>query len=400
MERLQRQKEEKEREIENIVARAVVPSPGPSYQEANNNSNSSRSSTPEPSPAENGMGEVERRLKRLEKNGDAWLRVMGPLLENMTKTLDAMHGDGMCSDLTMSDFMIDMEAEARRFSLMGQNVPAALLQAAATQGESSLGSLNGTTTRQQSASPSPSSSGSGGKERKKVGRGRSSSSLGRLRLQLDRAAKKSLDLTSSRHATTTTTTEYDAPQDSAKSGLGLGYLTPRTSSAAGAARPVTPRSPQEHDFEVEMAIRQRIKKQEAEFNELMNKWNSSAATPGMRSRRPSVVSSSGGGDDHSGNGKPGIPPLELPQSVLGNNSSSEAEASVDPMLEDSRGTSWPKKAPSLDMLNPPPPPVAAGLGRRRSNTDLGPGGAGGEASGMENLSPLMRDLRGAALLEY
>ncbi|KAK7753767.1 hypothetical protein SLS62_004132 [Diatrype stigma] len=414
-ERLQREKEQKDREIESIVARTVVPTPAGSHYDDEEAS----SSTPEPPAAENGVGEVERRLKRLEKNGDAWLRVMGPLLENMTKTLEAMHGDGIRSELTMSDFMIDMEAEARRFSMMGRDMPA-ILQAAATQQGGSLGSLqHGTRSHQHLRQASTSSSPNNGKKEKKLGRGRSSSSLGRLRLQLDRAAKKSLDLTS-RH------TEHNGPQGSStKSGLSATPRTPRTPMAE-TTRSSSPRTPQQdHEFEVDMAIRQRIKKQEEEFNELMSKWNSSTPRPSTSMQRPSSKASIGSGNNNGSGGvsnndneyndsysndynndndnddenpKTEHRPLEFPQSVLSNddnnNNDIEVEPPVHPMLKELREINrrhWPK-APSLDMLNPP---AAAAGGRSRSSTAIGSrGGDGSDASGMGDA--LMRDLRSAA----
>ncbi len=290
-ERLQQQKEEKEREISNIVARTVIPTPAPTnYEEA---------SSPEQSPESNSVGEVERRLRRLQRNGDAWLQVMGPLLENMNKTLEAVQKGGIGGSspkLSMSEFMIDMDAEARRSSMLSQSVPA-IRQFAASQKKGSSKEPDNT---KQLQSVSPSHGGS--KERRRLGRGRSSSSLARLRMRLDGAAKKSMDLTSRQ----TEPEGFPRDESGAKGDLPLAQeTTPRQS--------ISPSS-QDHDFEVEMAIRQRIKKQEAAFNELMNRWNNGSSPRSPRpsdhhrsaSAKPYSANDNGHVNDKSDNGKPRV----------------------------------------------------------------------------------------------
>ncbi|KAI1150895.1 hypothetical protein F4825DRAFT_386940 [Nemania diffusa] len=104
-ERVMREKLQKEKEITDIVARTVgLPQKSTVYDE-------------EPDPpalGQNNAETLEKRLKRLEKNNDAWLSAMKPLLETMARTLDDMRADDRCHSLRMSDFVIDMEAEAKR----------------------------------------------------------------------------------------------------------------------------------------------------------------------------------------------------------------------------------------------------------------------------------------------
>ncbi|KAI1420498.1 hypothetical protein F5Y12DRAFT_772809 [Xylaria sp. FL1777] len=104
-ERVMREKLQKEKEITDIVAKTVGP---PQKQTAYSNEL-------DPLPLEqNNTDSLEKRLKRLERNNDAWLSAMKPLLEAMARTLDDMRVDDKSSSLRMSDFVIDMEAEARR----------------------------------------------------------------------------------------------------------------------------------------------------------------------------------------------------------------------------------------------------------------------------------------------
>ncbi|CAJ2507993.1 Uu.00g091790.m01.CDS01 [Anthostomella pinea] len=112
-ERVIREKLEKEKEISDIVTKTVgLPpkqagcdeEPATQYQEQHT------------------AEKTERQLKRLEKINGAWLQAMKPLLEKMGRTLDDMRADGTRSGLTMSDFIVDMQAEARRFSCYSQQV--------------------------------------------------------------------------------------------------------------------------------------------------------------------------------------------------------------------------------------------------------------------------------------
>ncbi|RYP53198.1 hypothetical protein DL768_001791 [Monosporascus sp. mg162] len=323
-ERLQRQKEEKDREIANIVARTVAPTPTQIYDDEDQ---------PPEKPDENdGLQDIERRLQRLQRNGDAWLRVMGPLLENMSKTLEAMRPGGRVSsstDLRMSEFSVDMEAEARRFSLVNQRAPS-MKQSAARQ----VPSTHNRSPKQQQ-SPSPGAGGDG--KEKRIGRGRSSSKLGRLHQQLDKLTRMS---------------EESAKEKEAAKGDG-GLLAPATS-----------RTLQEHEFEVQMAIRRRIKKQEEEFDALMNRWG----VPSPRSRQGSASSAANRNND---NGRPEAESLRggPPKSARAMDDS-DAEALMDPALREMRRKTRARDA-GLEV------PSDNWKRRSRSNSDLGAGSGGG-----------------------
>ncbi|KAI0528479.1 hypothetical protein GGR58DRAFT_509263 [Xylaria digitata] len=104
-ERVMREKLQKEKEITDIVAKTVgLPQKQAVYNDEL-----------DPLPLEqNNTESLEKRLQRLERNNDAWLSAMKPLLEAMARTLDDMRVDDRSRSLRMSDFVIDMEAEARR----------------------------------------------------------------------------------------------------------------------------------------------------------------------------------------------------------------------------------------------------------------------------------------------
>ncbi|RYO79287.1 hypothetical protein DL766_009665 [Monosporascus sp. MC13-8B] len=333
-ERLRRQKEEKDREIANIVARTVASTPTEIYDDEDQ--------SPEKPDENDGLQDIERRLQRLQRNGDAWLRVMGPLLENMSKTLEAMRPGGRVSsssDLRMSEFSIDMEAEARRFSLVNQRAPS-MKQSAARQAPSTR---NRSPKQQQSPSP-----GAGGDDKeKRIGRGRSSSKLGRLHQQLDKLTR---------------TSEEGAKEKEAVKGDG-GLLAPPPSQAISAL-PATPRTLQEHEFEVQMAIRRRIKKQEEEFDALMDRWGVTSS----RSRRGSVSSAANHNNDNS---RPEAESLrEGPPKSARAMDDSDAEALMDPALREMRRKTRARDA-GLEV------PSGEGRRRSRSNSDLGAGSGGG-----------------------
>ncbi|RYP42146.1 hypothetical protein DL767_000511 [Monosporascus sp. MG133] len=333
-ERLQRQKEEKDREIANIVARTVAPTPTQIYNDEDQ---------PPEKPDENdGLQDIERRLHRLQRNGDAWLRVMGPLLENMSKTLEAMRPGGRVSsssDLKMSEFSIDMEAEARRFSLVNQRAPS-MKKSAARQ----VPSTHNRSPKQQQ-SPSPGAGGDG--KEKRIGRGRSSSKLGRLHQQLDKLTRMS---------------EEGAKEKEAVKGDG-GLLAPPPTQTTSSP-PQTPRTLQEHEFEVQMAIRRRIKKQEEEFDALMDRWG----VPSPRSRQGSASFAANHNNDNS---RPEAESLRggPPKSARAMDDS-DAEALMDPALREMRRKTRARDAglevPSSDWRR-----------RSRSNSDLGAGSGGG-----------------------
>ncbi|KAI1750050.1 hypothetical protein F4782DRAFT_510446 [Xylaria castorea] len=104
-ERVMREKLQKEKEITDIVEKTVgLPQKQTAYEDE-------RDSLPS---EQNNAETLEKRLRRLERTNDAWLCAMKPLLETMARTLDDMRVDDSCRSLKMSDFVIDMEAEAKR----------------------------------------------------------------------------------------------------------------------------------------------------------------------------------------------------------------------------------------------------------------------------------------------
>ncbi|KAI8944270.1 hypothetical protein F4801DRAFT_572334 [Xylaria longipes] len=104
-ERVMREKLQKEKEITDIVAKTVgLPQKRTVYEDERDS----------PSPEQGNAETLENRLRRLERTNDAWLCAMKPLLQTMARTLDDMKVDDRCRSLRMSDFVVDMEAEAER----------------------------------------------------------------------------------------------------------------------------------------------------------------------------------------------------------------------------------------------------------------------------------------------
>jgi len=90
-ERVMREKLQKEKEITDIVARTVG-LPQKEQREA------SYEDEPSSLPSDGYNAEtLEKRLRRLERNNDAWLCAMKPLLEAMARTLEDMRADDRSS---------------------------------------------------------------------------------------------------------------------------------------------------------------------------------------------------------------------------------------------------------------------------------------------------------------
>ncbi|KAI1746418.1 hypothetical protein F4680DRAFT_20618 [Xylaria scruposa] len=106
-ERVMREKLQKEKEITDIVEKTVGRPPTQTEYE------DERDSLPS---EQNNSESLEKRLRRLERTNDAWLSAMKPLLATMARTLDDMRVDDRSRSLRMSDFVIDMEAEAKRIT--------------------------------------------------------------------------------------------------------------------------------------------------------------------------------------------------------------------------------------------------------------------------------------------
>ncbi|KAI1462509.1 hypothetical protein F4805DRAFT_137444 [Annulohypoxylon moriforme] len=105
-ERLQREKLAKEEEISELVEKTISAiKPGESIQ-----------GEVEKSQGEHIEQQIEGRIQRLEENGDAWLRVVKGLLADMSKTLHDIREESNAGGLTMDEFTINLDAEARRIS--------------------------------------------------------------------------------------------------------------------------------------------------------------------------------------------------------------------------------------------------------------------------------------------
>lgn len=113
-ERLQKEKSAREEEISALVAKTVgLHKPEPPKE---------KEQTKQPQE-EDTTQQIETQLQQLEENGDAWLRVVKTLLANMSKTLEEVREDSNGKGLKMSEFTVDMDAEARRFSFYNRPAP-------------------------------------------------------------------------------------------------------------------------------------------------------------------------------------------------------------------------------------------------------------------------------------
>ncbi|XDG01882.1 hypothetical protein ABKA04_001497 [Annulohypoxylon sp. FPYF3050] len=104
-ERLQREKLAREEEISELVEKTInAIKPGDSNEGGTEKSR------------EHIEQQIEGRIQRLEEDGDAWLRVVKGLLENMSKTLHDIREENSIGGLTMNEFTVNLDAEAKRLS--------------------------------------------------------------------------------------------------------------------------------------------------------------------------------------------------------------------------------------------------------------------------------------------
>ncbi|KAK8035367.1 hypothetical protein PG993_010362 [Apiospora rasikravindrae] len=336
-ERLRKEKQQKEEEIASMIARTVVtvprtqeeddtsfedepiinvscegdPTDTPSQDDPTNGSSDdeavgvSRDVTTPATP------EPEQRIETLSRKGDAWTGVMGPLMKNMSRMLLEMQGDGMCVGLTMREFSDDMEAEAKRISI---------IQAASTR----VGTTPDSTTNTKTTPDTTATTTTGTPTKTNVDctfdgfdgiqpaaekiaskpaandkhprKGRSESNIARLRLDMDGSVKKPEGMEGSEDAERDTKSEMDKP------------------TVSDVSVPSTPCTPPKLGEDALMSISRRMQAQEALMDTLMNRWG----TPNSRyksrnesslsdydSSRPSMASernSSGGESSASGLG--------------------------------------------------------------------------------------------------
>ncbi|KAK8856214.1 hypothetical protein PGQ11_012126 [Apiospora arundinis] len=325
-ERLRKEKLQKEEEIASMIARTVVTVPrmqeehDTSYEDEPS-SNTTYEDEPTNAPCEDedvGMSrdvttptsmptpstpELEERIEKLTRNGDRWTGVMGPLMKNMSRMLSEMQGDGMCVGLTMREFSVDMEAEAKRISIYGQ---AASMHVEATP-NTSTNTVNANVNTNLSTNVDPTFDGFDGiqpaaetiadvpaADDKKPRKGRSATNMARLRLDLDGSVKMP-----------------QGQQDLENAGQGTASGVPK-STASDVSVPSTPRSPAEKlEMDALMSITRRMQAQEALMDTLMNRWGTPTSRYKLRnesslsdydSNRPSMASDRQSSGDSSASG--------------------------------------------------------------------------------------------------
>lgn len=301
-ERLRKEKQQKEEEITSMIARTVITAPrtqedhGTSYDdEPSHNASYEDEATISPgqedptsaSREDETVGEsrdivtpttpeLEQRIETLSRKGDAWTGVMGPLMKNMSRMLLEMQGDGMCIGLSMREFSVDKEAEAKRISIYGQAAPSTRVGATPDahtkiENTSSINidsTFDGFDGIQPAAEKMVSTPATNDKQPRK---GRSASNLARLRLDLDGSVKTPLESQVTEDAEKDAKSEMDKP------------------SGSDVSVPSTPRSPTTNLGEdALMSISRRMQAQEALMDKLMNRWG----TPNSRykSRNESSLS--------------------------------------------------------------------------------------------------------------
>ncbi|KAK8058320.1 hypothetical protein PG994_008768 [Apiospora phragmitis] len=309
-ERLRKEKQQKEEEIASMIARTVVTVPRPREEQDISFEDEpaitiSSEDEPTDSPGQDdptntsceheadgvsrdvatpSTPELEQRFETLSRKGDAWTGVMGPLMKKMSRMLSEMQGDGMCVGLTMREFSIDMEAEAKRISI---------IQAASTQVGTTPESNTSTSTNaianttntnttintnvdrtfdgfdgiQPAAETIASTPAANDKQPRK---GRSATSLARLRLDLAGSVIKPEESQGQEDAEQDAKSEMDKP------------------TISDVSVPPTPRTPPKLGEDALMSISRRMQAQEALMDTLMNRWG----TPNSRykSRNESSLS--------------------------------------------------------------------------------------------------------------
>ncbi|KAI0016752.1 hypothetical protein F4780DRAFT_797521 [Xylariomycetidae sp. FL0641] len=250
-ERIMKQKQEKEREISEIVARTVgLPKTDTQRDHSVQQVDEDRQRS----------DKIEERLLRLEQNNDAWLKSMKPLLENMAKILkDMREGGTRHPSLRMSDFIVDMEVEASRFSMYSQrpNVGDSMKQAADFPGFDGASEQMGDHAEEEEATDTRA-------EPAEI-RPKPAETRPNLRLEISETPE-AREMTGDVHAAEADAAEADA--------------APRRPSTG------TPRTPREHEFEAQASIKRRIQQQEAMMENLLARWG----TPTQRSSQLDEIS--------------------------------------------------------------------------------------------------------------
>jgi hypothetical protein len=265
-EKIQLAKLAREKEIADLVAQMAKPTTTASmdsYEDFSDSSESQACTT----------DDLEHRINVLEQNNGEWASMLNPLLTNMNRTLMEMK-EGKLNPLLMNEFIIDMTVEARR-SMMSSNSPQ----------ESEVGLRSPVTFEGFDGSHSP----------KPQPESRPSTAV--------RIKKSSLDQTLPRKEHVRVSTEQpqepeveeveemeeaeepEEPTIAVQDGLTEIKVPSITDSAIA----TSPRTPQEHEVEIDRAIRKRILAQEVMMDELMMKWGLPSPRPSMDSSRSSAM---------------------------------------------------------------------------------------------------------------
>lgn len=326
-ERLRREKIEKDKELVDMVA--ATTDKHPSDKAVDSIEQDIETSGPfSGSSRDNNNGqpgtEVEQRLNRLEQSGDAYLRIMVPLLENMNRTLTEMRRDGIASSmnmgLTMGDFQSNLSAEAQRHSLVESlsAIPARRSSTAATTSPiaaTAMGRPNRQSmpTHKRDRSGSKSSAGSqklsarvemnmsrprSRRNTQTSARGESSGAnpkqsgeSSRLSHETSRTGRSPTPNKQQQTQQQQTSPAKPLPSVPQSPMFSKGLPTPPLSAVqptvsvgpSGAVGPAV-RSPKDHQDEAFLAIQRRMEKQEAIFDQLMSGWATNSKNKSMKKK--------------------------------------------------------------------------------------------------------------------
>ncbi|KAJ1335933.1 hypothetical protein MN608_02677 [Microdochium nivale] len=340
-ERLRREKMEKDKESADLAASSneqpqststgsCAATEGGQYDrsestnDSNGNTNDKKIST-----------EVEQRLERLEKSGDAYLRIMVPLLENMNRTLTEMRKDGIVGGLTMGlnmhDFVLDMHAQTKAPSSVVDGPSSTTTPAATARNKNVRQSFTYHTRDLSRSSHTSTDSSSSNKMSARVemnmSRPRSRRNT-QISCRIGDPTSKNQSIDSTRRSHETYHTGCSSPLErnisnnsnnnnnninNSEKPLPSVPLTPPTpptlqdmlppppiskelhlappSPMMDSGEAETPRTPGEHQIEAQQAIQRRIQEQEAIFGQLMSGWNVVDSKRGSRPRSSTLPSS-------------------------------------------------------------------------------------------------------------
>lgn len=249
-ERIHLAKLARENEIAELVAKMAKPAPLESHDPHEDMSDSSESQACT-------TDELERRIQRLEKDNGEWVSMLDPLLSNMTRTLKEMK-QGKLNPLLMNEFIVDMACEARRSMAGGPQESEGGLRSPVN--------FEGFDGAHEPSQAQPGSRPATAVRVKKTSFDHNLPQNGHVRISTEEPTEP----------------KVEEPATTLPGGLTEIKVPPPITDPADAGA-ASPRTPQQHLFEADRAIRKRILAQEVMMDELMSKW-------GLPSPRPSVDS--------------------------------------------------------------------------------------------------------------